>query len=543
VTSPAACNIAWRLDAWAEAQPDASAVVQRGRTLTYAGLRALCDRHAHRLRDLGIGRGTRVALMVRPGFEFFALTFALFKLGAVPVLIDPGMGLRNMRQCLAEAAPEAFVGIPLAHVARVAGGWARASLRRCVVVGGWFPGAHRLEIPATSRAPFARVETAPDDVAAVLFTSGSTGVPKGAVYLHRTFDAQVTYLASQFGLGPGGVDLPTFPLFALFDAALGATAILPEMDFTRPGQVDPKAIVEPIRRYGVTQMFGSPALLDRVGRWGEAQGESLPSLRLVISAGAPVPPAVLARFGSLLGPEAVIYTPYGATEALPVAVITAAEVLGETAAAWARGEGTCVGRPVAGIELAVIPVTDDPIPAWSDALRLPVGAVGELVVRGPIVSPRYHGRPDHDSRGKIPDGEGGVWHRMGDLGRVDDLGRVWFLGRKSHRVRAAGGDMLTIPCEAIFNQHGLVRRSALVGVPDVLQRGVERPVICVELEPGQPRGGSKALSEEILALGKAHPHTRAIETLLFHPSFPVDIRHNAKIFREQLATWARERVG
>ncbi|MEB3329457.1 MAG: fatty acid CoA ligase family protein [Candidatus Sericytochromatia bacterium] len=542
MTAPGACNIAWRLDAWAEAQPDATAVVHRGRTMTYAELRALCDRHAHRLAALGIGPGTRVALMVRPGFDFFALTFALFKLGAVPVLIDPGMGLSNMRQCLAEAAPEAFVGIPLAHLARAAGGWARATLRCRVVVGGWFPGAHRLETVPPREEPFPRVETAPEDVAAVLFTSGSTGVPKGAVYLHRTFDAQVAYLASQFGLGPGGVDLPTFPLFALFDVALGATAVLPEMDFTRPGQVDPRAIVAPIQEHQVTQMFGSPALLDRVGRWGADRQATLPSLRIVISAGAPVPPAVLARFQRLLGPEAVIYTPYGATEALPVAAITAAEVLGETASAWALGEGTCVGQPVPGLELAVISTTDEPVSHWDDAMRLPVGAVGELVVRGPVVSPRYHGRSDHDERAKIPDGQGGVWHRMGDLGRVDERGRVWFLGRKSHRVRAVGGEMLTIPCEAVFNQHPHVRRSALVGVPDPERPGLERPVLCVELEVGQPRRGSEVLRAEILALGQAHAHTRAIATLLFHPRFPVDIRHNAKIFREQLAIWAREQL-
>ncbi len=529
------CNIATRLDAQAAAQPDAPAVIHRGETLTFAQLRRRCDRHAHRLASLGIGRGTRTVLMVKPGFDFFALTFALFKLGAVPVLVDPGMGLKNLGKCLAEAAPEAFVGIPMAHFARVVAGWGKATLRRHVTVGGGFLGVARLEADDTPDTPFVATPTEPGDTAAVLFTSGSTGVPKGAVYQHATFDAQVAFLRDHFGFGPGDVDLPTFPLFALFDAALGVTAVIPEMDFTRPGSVAPQAIIGPIRQYGVTQMFGSPALLDRVGRWGAAHGDKLPSLRHVISAGAPVPPHVMETFHTLVGPEATIHTPYGATEALPVAAITSREVLGETAAAWARGEGTCVGRPVGGVELAVIPISDAPIGAWSDDLRLPPGAVGELAVRGPIVSRGYMNRPDHDAAAKIPDGHGGVWHRMGDLGRLDAQGRVWFLGRKTHRVRASGGDLFTIPCEAIFNQHPRVRRTALVGVGPV---GAQRPVICVELEAGEARGGSPALAAEILALGAGYAHTAGVRELLFHPAFPVDIRHNAKIFREKLAAWA-----
>ena len=535
------CNIATRLDAWAAAQPDAAAVVHRGATLTYAGLRALADRYAHRLAALGVGRGTRTVLMVKPGADFFALTFALFKLGAVPVLVDPGMGLKNLGKCLAEAAPEAFVGIPMAHFARMVAGWGKATLRRHVVVGGGFLGCDRLDVAGGPGTPFEAAPTTADETAAILFTSGSTGVPKGAMYQHATFDAQVAFLRDHFGFGPGSVDLPTFPLFALFDAALGVTAVIPEMDFTRPGSVDPAAIVGPIKQYGVTQMFGSPALLDRVGRAAVAKGETLPTLRHVISAGAPVPPHVMATFQRLLAPEALIHTPYGATEALPVAALTSREILGEggTAAAWARGEGTCVGRPIAGVELAVIAISDAPIAAWSDDLRLPAGAVGELAVRGPIVSRGYVNRPDHDAIGKIPDGQGGVWHRMGDLGRVDDQGRVWFLGRKAHRVRTADAELLTIPCEAVFNQHPAVRRSALVGVGPP---GRQRPVICVELAEGRPRGGSPALAAEILALGATHAHTAGIHDLLFHPAFPVDIRHNAKIFREKLAAWAAGKI-
>ena len=160
------------------------------------------------------------------------------------------------------------------------------------------------------------------------------------------FAAQVRILRDHFRVQPGEIDLPTFPLFALFDPALGMTAVLPEMDPTRPAFVDPRKIIGAIRDQEVTHMFGSPALLDRVGRYGSTHGVSLPSLRRVISAGAPVPPATLRRFASMLDDEARIHTPYGATEALPVASIDHREILGETAAASATGAGTCVGRKV-----------------------------------------------------------------------------------------------------------------------------------------------------------------------------------------------------
>ena len=145
------------------------------------------------------------------------------------------------------------------------------------------------------------VETSEDDIAAILFTSGSTGVPKGAVYTHGNFLAQVELLKETYGIEPGEIDLPTFPLFALFDPALGMSAVIPEMDPTRPANVDPEKILGAIQRYGVTNTFGSPALLHRVGSYGAAHGVKLPTLRRVISAGAPAQPAGFNPMGT--GPE------------------------------------------------------------------------------------------------------------------------------------------------------------------------------------------------------------------------------------------------
>jgi len=539
-------NIADFLPEMAARQPDAPAIVcpwgRRGGQLTY---RQLDDRTSHIARGLdgiGIGRGVRTVLMVPPGLDLFALAFALFKVGAVPVLVDPGIGLKHLKACLGKAEPEAFVGVIKAHAARVILGWARPTIRTTVTVGPrlFWGGATLARVEAQgSAAPAASIaETAADEVAAIVFTSGSTGPPKGVVYRHGNFSAQVVAIRDAYGIEPGEVNLPTFPLFALFDPALGMTTIVPEMDPTRPARVDPTKIIGPIKEYGVTTMFGSPALLNTVGRYGAEHGVQLPTIRRVISAGAPVPPRVIERFQEMLNDDAQIHTPYGATESLPVATTSSHEILSDTRHGTDRGEGTCVGHPVDSIEAAVIRIDDNPISTWSDDLKIADGEVGEIVVKGPQVTREYFNAPEHTQLGKIKDGEA-VRHRMGDLGYFDDRGRLWFCGRKSQRVRCADATHYTVPCESVFNTHPEVYRTALVGVGEP---GEQIPVLCVELEPGVGKSEQDRIRRELLELGNGFDHTKPVRTVLFHPGFPVDIRHNVKIGRSELARWATPRI-
>jgi acyl-CoA synthetase (AMP-forming)/AMP-acid ligase II len=551
---PTAVNVAAALAEQADRRPYAPAVfcpagrARSGRVRhthhTFKQLHEESDRIAHSLTRHGLGRGCRTVLMVPPGPDFFALTFALFKIGAVPILIDPGMGVRNLGGCLAEARPEAFVGVPKAHLARWLLRWGRPTVRRTVAVGSSHFGAEvtldQLRRRAGNAGPFPMADTRADETAAILFTSGSTGPAKGAVYTHGVFAAQVESLREVYGIEPGEIDLTTFPLFALFGPALGMTSVVPDMDPTRPARVDPVKIFDAIEDFGVTNLFGSPALLNRVGRYGAERGIRLPSLRRVISAGAPVPAVVIERFTKLLPADAQVFTPYGATEALPVANIGSREILGETRARTDRGEGVCVGMPVPGMGVTIIPISDDPIAEWDESLLLPLGRVGEIVVSGPVVTASYFNRERENALAKIRDPRTGVTrHRMGDVGYRDESGRIWFCGRKAHRVETTEGMLFTIPCEAVFNTHPDVFRSALVGV---IRGGVTYPVVCVELEPDRRPDPTK-LRAELCELALSHPHTRAIVTFLTHPAFPVDIRHNAKIFREKLAVWADRRLG
>jgi acyl-CoA synthetase (AMP-forming)/AMP-acid ligase II len=554
MTRVASANVAAHLPEMARLQPEAPAIFLPRRhdrrqppdydQYTFAQLDRQSSRTAQALETYGVRRGVRTVLMVPPGFEFFTLTFALFKIGAVPVLVDPGMGVKNLKACLAEAQPQAFIGIPKVHLARVLLGWGRPTVKKLITVGrrfGW--GGVTLEQLLSSvrhDQDYPTAQAADDETAAVLFTSGSTGVPKGALYSHGNFSSQVEMLRRIYDIRPGEIDLPTFPLFALFAPALGMSSVVPEMDFTRPADVDPARIVAAIEKFQVTTMFGSPALINRVGRYGEAKGLKLPSLKRAISAGAPVPATVLERFASMLSDGAEVFTPYGATEALPVCSIGSAEILAETRHATDQGRGVCVGRPVPGIELEIVAIVDEPIAHWDQGLRLGPGEIGEIVVKGPQVTASYFNRPESTALAKIADpGRGGFYHRMGDLGYRDERGRIWFCGRKAHRVVTAEETLFTIPCEAIFNTHEAVFRTALVGVGEA---GRQRPVLCVELEKGADTSDLARIHRELLAIGAGHAITRNVRTFLFHPAFPVDIRHNAKIFREKLAIWAGEKL-
>ncbi len=540
------CNIAATLPRLAREQPDRVAMRCPGAdgryapVLTYAQLDARSDAIAAGLGRYGIGRGTRTVVMVRPTPEFFLLMFALFKAGAVPVLVDPGIDRRALKQCLDEAEPEAFIGIPLAQCARLLLGWAR-SARRIVTVGArWGWGGTtlaRVEKQGAGAGP-QLADTAPDDMAAILFTSGSTGVPKGVVYRHRHFTGQIDLLRDAFAMQPGGVDLSTFPPFALFDPALGLTSIIPDMDPTRPASADPEKLHAAIARFGVTQLFGSPALMKVLAD----HGRPLPTLRRVTSAGAPVPPDTVARMRALLPDDAQFWTPYGATECLPVAVIEGRE-LEATREATESGAGTCVGRPVPPNQVRIIRIDDGAIADWTLAEPLPDGEVGEITVAGPTATDAYFNREAATRiakiRERLPAGGERIVHRMGDVGYFDAQGRLWFCGRKTQRVETAQGPLYTEQAEPIFNTHPDVRRTALVGVGEP---GRQRAVLCFELLPEVAAMRRDAVAEDLRTLARRHPHTADIDIFLCHPGFPVDIRHNAKIGREKLAIWAARQL-
>ena len=579
-------------------------------TLSFAELAAEADAWAWRLTRAGVQRGDRVLVLVRPGLPLIAAVFALFKLGAPPIVIDPGMGRKNLLECVLRTQPRVLLGIAQAQVASWVFRTSFHSIRRRLLVSG--NPAHRLArgpVPVFPAAP-----TQADDLAAILFTSGSTGAPKGVCYEHGMFEAQVRLVRATYGIGPGEVDLSILPVFALFNPALGMTTVVPQLDPSRPAAANPAHLVQAIRQNRITNSFGSPVIWSKIARYCADRGITLPDVKRILMAGAPVPPPLFALMRQVF-PGAALHSPYGATEALPVSSVSADEIIGPaekfqtpiaksqtttkpetenrkpeiggilgagagssvpkpgtrnpepaaSAALTLRGRGTCVGRPVTEMEVRVIAIVDGPIATLAEVRELPRGETGEIIVCGPVVTTAYDLLPEATARAKIqtpipqpqtatptgapaanlefgslafaisaPSGAA-MWHRMGDAGYLDTAGRLWFCGRVAERIETPHGPLFPECVEPIFNQHTRVCRTALIGFGP---RGKQVAALAVECWPDQrPRAAAeqRALGRQLRELGAAYPHTDLVRIFYFVDRFPVDVRHNAKIHRLQLA--------
>lgn len=509
-------NIALRIRRQASILPDKKAVIHGDSFYTFREFEERSNQMANYFQSIGISRGMRTLLFVKPCLDFSVITFALFKIGAIPVLIDPGMGIRNLLNSIAQVKPEAMIAIDLVH-------WIRRFKRapfKDVKINVFLDELSRelKKFPKT----FDPVDVSPSDFSAILFTSGGTGIPKGVEYTHGILNAQTDILQELFSLTPADTDLPGFPLFALFTLAMGMTSVIPDMDPTKPAQCDPAKIVRNILKHQITFCAGSPAIWERVGRYCVAHNIQLGSLKHVVMFGAPVRAEIHALFQKVLT-KGDTYTPYGATECLPVSLIRGSEVLRETAELTREGKGVCIGRAVPGAVIKIISISDIPEANLSE---LPRGSVGEIAVRGPMVTPSYFEMYEETRKAKIS--ADGLWHRMGDLGYLDEKDRLWFLGRKGHRV----GDFYSIAVEGIFNRHPEIKRSALVRFHDT-------PGLVIERHDGKISMSLRFL-QELRELGQTNEKTAVICDFWLSSAFPVDIRHNIKIDRLKLSAQITE---
>ncbi len=537
-------NIASRLSLNAKTFPDKTAIVfpefnkRSGKydytSLTFKELDIRSNQFANALTKMGMKRGDRTLLFLRPSLDFPAMTFALFKMGVIPILIDPGMGKKNLLKCIKESRPIGLISEAEIHFIKHFYPKAFRSIKHNATTSRISFGKTKSlkSMKKEKILSFPAIHFEPWETAAILFTSGGTGSPKGVVYTHQIFEHQTKILQEIYGLTINDIDMPGFPLFSLFTIAMGMTSCIPDMDPSKPGKCNPEKLVQNILDQKPSFVAGSPAIWERVADYCMSNQITLPSIKSLVMFGAPVSTKLHMKYRPILT-HGTTYTPYGATEALPVTNISGDFILKKTAQLTEEGHGTCIGKAVDGVEIKIIKSTDEVIEKLTPEFLLPVNTLGEIIVKGPSVTKEYLDLPEKTREAKISDHDESFWHRMGDIGRIDENGNLWFYGRKSHQVITAHETLYPIACEAIFNKHPAVKRSALVGlgVP-----GSQIPAIVIERKDGQYLSGKarSIFESELLSISKNYKHTKDIQKIYLSRVFPVDVRHNIKIDRLKL---------
>lgn len=504
---------------------------------TFAELRELVHQYSKALSDFGLLPGERALILVEPGVEFLAFTYAVMACGAVPCFVDPGVGREKLFKCIVDCNAQALIGSPKAHILRFFQKRLFPSLKFSVGVTPFLSlGTYSLKVcKGYSSKGFAPKEN-PDGVAMMAFTSGATGTPKGVLFSNDNVSSQLKIFNSQFGFSQGSKDLPLLPIFSIFSLALGIGSVYPSLNPARPLDLDASHIVQVIKDLKVDSSFGSPTLWDKISAYCVRHSDELFSLRTILIAGAPVSEEVLNRV-QRVAPNATVATPYGATEALPVTFVKAQDLaLLRGTLSNAGEEGTPVGNPIEGVEVKIVKDAPSIVTNFQKLNFCSEGEVGEVIVRGSNVSPSYFSRLDANLQGKIKDGTT-FWHRIGDVGYLKG-GSLFYCGRKSHVVKTAERTYFPDPVENIFNRHSMVRRSALVSNPDGSGAAVAIEPI-PESFPETDEAKRKFI-DELLEIGRSSVVTNKLSSFFFFRKFPVDGRHNAKIFRDVLSEWVKE---
>jgi len=516
------------------ADDDAVAIVEmgtegEGSSITFSELNSDIDRIARGLADLGVEKGDRIAMLVPPGVDLTLCIFATWRLGAVVVLADAGLGLRGMGRALASADPDYLIGIPRGLSAARTMRWPGVRISTFAL----HPSQQRLlgsvasldDLRQRGEGVSLPDRPGPTDPAAVGFTSGSTGPAKGVAYRHHQLQAQRDAIVDLYGIGDGDSLVAAFGPFAVLGTLMGIPSVVPDMAVTSPGSLTAEALAEAAAAVEATLVFASPAALRNISATAEeltpTQKDSVRRVRLLLSAGAPVPTEVL-RSATALMPNAEAHTPYGMTEVMPVADIDLAGI-----AASGEGDGVCVGLPLDGVDVMISEIDSDARAVGP--LTSEPGIVGEVCIRADHMRDGYDKLWMTQMTASQPIG----WHRSGDVGHLDSEGRLWIEGRVGHIITTASGPVTPVGIEHAVEGLEDVQQAAVVGVGPV---GTQQVIVVLARVGGdrRPDLADLDLSDRVRALAPAVD----VAAVLTVPSLPVDKRHNSKINRERISDWA-----
>ena len=512
-----------------------------GNAISFADLSRKVQWLAAGMLSAGIQPGQRVAVLITPGVDLALAVYACWRAGIALVLVDSGLGRKGMQQALLSANPAWLIGIDKALIAAKLLGWPgqRISVKSAAGARKKLLGVYTdlKSLMELGKDQPVLTWPAPDTIAALVFTSGSTGPSKGVVYKHRQVQAQRDTLMKLYDIKANDRLVAAFAPFALYGPTMGITSMVPDMDVTRPATLAASALAEAVDRINATHVFASPAALVNIVATTKTVAkkhvDALEAVRIVLSAGAPVRTALLEATGGLFT-NASLHTPYGMTEVLPVADISLGELkaLEEVADADSTqrsgGAGVCVGHPVSGVQIMIDPLGDDGIPCGFCSTEPEV--LGEIIIRAAHIRHKYDRLWHTHYLASIPEGV----HRSGDIGQLDSAGRLWVGGRLQHVIVTASGPVAPVGSELRIEKLAEVAMAALVGVGPV---GSQAIVAVLQLTNSQSAGNEASLAL-IDSVRDVLGSQIDIAAVLLVNHMPVDRRHNSKVDRTRVAQWA-----
>jgi olefin beta-lactone synthetase len=513
------------------------------RAITYGAFADGMDAMAGGLYDLGVRAGDRVIVFLPMGVLMYTAMFAVQKLGAMAVFLDSWARRAHLGASAACVKPTAMIS----H--RAAFDLVRTmpefqSLRHAVIAGPGRDAARETQLEtllaSATRPPTAAV--ASEDTALITFTTGSSGAPKGANRTHRFLCAQHEALTEVVPYTPADADMPAFPIFSLNNLASGVTTLLPAVDLAQPSERDAAAMANQILNEPATCATLAPAMLRHLAGFCAAHGLTLPSLRRVVTGGAAISRDNVRAF-TAIAPQTDLWVLYGSTEVEPMAHIEARAMLAADTAADADlvDEGVNVGRIHDGLRYKFIRIAREPIAldeqGWTP-IELPPGAIGEFIVSGDHVCRDYYNNEEAFQKAKIVDADGCVWHRTGDLARLDEAGNLWIVGRIHNAIERDGQYLFPVRAEVLLNRLPFVERGAFLGMPHPTLGAAAVAVVTL-----RPDGDDRAaVAREIRRVFQKNGIP--LDAVYQVDEIPMDPRHHSKVeydlLRERIAAAGKE---
>ncbi|MCT4641560.1 MAG: fatty acid CoA ligase family protein [Bacteriovoracaceae bacterium] len=485
---------------------------------TFLELENKINQFANKLTSLGVKKDDVVLIFIKPYIDFSAIIFACYKIGAVCTFIDPGMGRKKLLESISKSTASVLIGIKKVHIARMLFRSSFKDIKLFITTDrlGIFSHSIYKNLDKMS-SRFKSVDIENQKIGSLLYTSGGTGAPKPVIYTQKILMEQTKKLQNEFDLKPQDTDLAGFPLFALFTLSMGMSSVIPFMDPAAPAKADPQSLIKNIKDNKCSFIAGSPAIWNNMVKYCNDNNIKLDTVKYFVMFGAPISYKMHKRISNII-PNGTSYTPYGATESLPVSNISGKQILKEFSDENIMGKGICVGTPMKGVKVNIIKKQDGAINNIKDCEFLKTGQVGEIIVNSTTTTIGYNNMEDITKASKIYD-ENTFWHRMGDMGYMDDKGQLWFLGRVAHTFETNDSMYTPINIEQFFIAKNEIEKAAFI-------RAKNKNVIILNSK-------NEALAKDIIK-----KNNLPIDKVLVNENFPVDIRHNIKIDRKKLSTWA-----